>query len=76
MYTVGEMRRALAGLDDLEPLAVVFFTKGDAEDNCDSELTKAEWAFAADLFHRDELVDKEATEAIRTYIYQAQRAKV
>jgi len=76
MFTVGNMRRALAGLDDEQPLAVVFFTKSDAEDNTDSELTKEQWEFVCELFHKDAYVDQQATEAIYTYTHQALRAKV
>lgn len=75
MFTVGNMRRALAGLDDEQPLAVVFFTKSDGEDNTNTELTNEQWEFACTLFHKDAYVDQEATEAIRTYIDQALRAK-
>ena len=75
MFTVGMMRRALAGLDDEQPLAVVFFTKEDAQDNTDTEMTNEEWAFACELFHKDAYVDQQSNEAIETYVYQAKRAK-
>lgn len=75
MFTVGNMRRALAGLDDEQPLAVVFFTKSDAEDNTHLELTNEQWEFACTLFHKDAYVDHQATEAIYEYTKQAIRAK-
>ena len=75
MFTVGEMRRALAGLDDEQPLAVVFFNKSDAEDNTDVELTNEEWKFACELFHNDKYVDQQATEAIYEYVFRAKRVK-
>lgn len=69
MFTVGNMRRALAGLDDEEPIAVVFFLKSDAEDNIGFELTKEQWADIAETFHSDDGIDTEATTLIKDIVF-------
>jgi hypothetical protein len=67
MFTVGDMRKALKGKHDADPLAVVFFTKENAEDVLDAELTYEQWAHIAIKFQRTESLDMDAAECIRLY---------
>ena len=76
MYSVGDMRRALAGLDDEQPLMVVFFRKQDAEDLLNEYLEPTKWAHAADLFHNNNYIEGEVCDIVRFCVSEAKGLKV
>lgn len=64
MFTVGEMKKALAGLDDEQPLACFFFRRSDVESMC-GKVTDDQWRHIVGLFDSTDYMSYEANDLIR-----------